>query len=163
MNRDQRNNGVVTFGAGARKAAVTAAGQLLAARPSMATWQHTQGRGTVLSCLSARGRDKKAGVRREAAAQLAALLRAWVLAAEESPAHAPAPHIIVGVALVLFNLAARDADLGAYVFDTAFRSGVFPPKLPAAQAARWWGALWKQAGEAESWEGQGRAFMLGKR
>lgn len=132
---------------GVRKAAVAAVGTLLQRRPFLASSQHTEGRGQVLGCLVARLRDKKMGVRREAAAQLGSLLRCWVQLAAESPAHAPSRGAILSLPLVLCNIAVRDTELGAHIFDTIFRAGIFPPKLPPAEAARWWAAMWRQAGE----------------
>ncbi|KAL4458690.1 hypothetical protein ABPG75_013555 [Micractinium tetrahymenae] len=132
---------------GVRKAAVAAVGALLQRRPGLASSQHTEGRGPVLGCLVARLRDKKMAVRREAAAQLGSLLRGWVLLAAESPAHAPPRSVILSIPLVLCNIAVRDTELGAHIFDTVFRAGVFPPKLPPAETARWWAAMWRQAGE----------------
>lgn len=131
-----------------------AVGALLQRRPGLASSQHTEGRGQVLGCLVARLRDKKMGVRREAATQLGSLLRCWVLLAGESPAHAPPRGAILSIPLVLCNIAVRDTELGAHIFDTVFRSGVFPPKLPPAGAARWWAAMWRQAGErGAGWTG----------
>ncbi|KAL4420139.1 hypothetical protein ABPG77_010355 [Micractinium sp. CCAP 211/92] len=132
---------------GVRKAAVGAVGALLQRRPALASSQHTEGRGQVLGCLVARLRDKKMTVRREAATQLGGLLRCWVQLAAESPAHAPPRGAILSIPLVLCNIAVRDTELGAHIFDSVFRAGIFPPKLPPAEAARWWAAMWRQAGE----------------
>ena len=92
-------------------------------------------------------RDKKAGVRREAASQAAAVMRAWVLAAAGGAGTAPRMEHILGIPLVLCNLAVRDPELGAHTFDVVFKSGIFPAKLPPAEVARLWALLWKQAGE----------------
>lgn len=132
---------------GVRKAAVGAVGALLQRRPALASSQHTEGRGQVLGCLVARLRDKKMTARREAATQLGGLLRCWVQLAAESPAHAPPRGAILSIPLVLCNIAVRDTELGAHIFDSVFRAGIFPPKLPPAEAARWWAAMWRQAGE----------------
>lgn len=130
-----------------RRAAVAAVGALLQSQPALASSAHTEGRGSVLNCLMMRLRDKKLAVRREAASQLAALMRAWVVVAAESPAHAPPAATILSIPLVLCSLGVRHPDLGAYVFDQVFRAGIFPSKLPPAEVARWWAAMWKQAGK----------------
>lgn len=140
-----------------RRAAVGAVAGLLQAAPPLATSTATEGRGTVLSCLIHRLRDKKLGVRKEAAGQLALVMRAWVLAAAEDPGAVPSQHSLLGIPLVLCNLAVRDAELGAHVFDVVFRAGIFPAKLPPAAVAHYWALLWRQAGACASlWEGPGR-------
>lgn len=101
----------------------------------------------MLGCLIARLRDKKAGVQREAASQCAAVMRAWVLASAADPGSAPRMEMILGIPLVLCNLAVRDPELGAHIFDMVFRAGIFPAKLAPADVAHLWALLWKQAGE----------------
>ena len=122
------------------------------AHPELAGSKATEGRGSVLACLIGRLRDKKAGVRREAASQCAAAMRAWVLASAADPGSAPRMEMILGIPLVLCNLAVRDAELGAHILDVVFRAGIFPAKLAPADVARLWALLWKQAGE---WAGEG--------
>lgn len=128
------------------------------AHPELAGSKATEGRGSVLSCLVARLRDKKAGARREAASQAAAVMRAWVLASTADPSTAPRQDMILGIPLVLCNLAVRDTELGAHILDVVFRAGIFPAKLPPADVARYWALLWRQAGERRGggWEGLGR-------
>lgn len=120
--------------------------------PELAGSKATEGRGSVLSCLIGRLRDKKAAVRREAASQAAAVMRAWVLASAADPGSAPRIEMILGIPLVLCNLAVRDTELGTHTFDVVFRAGIFPAKLPPADVARYWALLWKQAGK----DGRGR-------
>jgi hypothetical protein len=147
-----------------RRAATAAVAALLVARPQLAASTHTEGRGSVLSCLMARLRDKKLAVRREAATHLAALTRSWAAAsvgasAEEPGAAAaaaggaaagaaPSTHMVLAIPLVICNLAVRDVELGVHVFDTVFRSGIFPAKLAPGQVAHLWALMWQQAGES---------------
>lgn len=121
------------------------------AHPELAGSRATEGRGTVLSCLIGRLRDKKAAVRREAASQAAAVMRSWVQASTTDPASAPRLEMVLGIPLVLCNLAVRDTELGAHILDVVFRAGIFPAKLAPADVARLWALLWKQAGE---WKGR---------
>jgi sister-chromatid-cohesion protein PDS5 len=101
----------------------------------------------VLSCLIGRLRDKKPAVRREVATQAAAVMRAWALASAADPGSAPRIEMILGIPLVLCNLAVRDTELGAHVFDVVFRAGIFPAKLAPSDVACFWALLWKQAGD----------------
>lgn len=130
-----------------RRAATAAVAALLVAHPGLATSKHTEGRGTVLNCLGGRLRDKKLGVRREAASQCAAVMRAWVAAAaEHGPSAAPRLDLVLGIPLVLCNMAVRDPELGAHILDSVFRNGVFPARLLPADVARYWALMWRQAG-----------------
>ena len=146
-----------------RRAATAAVAALLAASPQLAASTHTEGRGSVLSCLMARLRDKKLAVRREAATHLAALTRSWAAASVGAPAEepgaaaagggaaagaAPSTHMVLAIPLVICNLAVRDVELGVHVFDTVFRSGIFPAKLAPGQVAHLWALMWQQAGES---------------
>lgn len=137
---------------------ITATSAAAQAHPELAGSKATEGRGSVLSCLLARLRDKKAGARREAASQAAAVMRAWVLASAADPSTAPRQDMILGIPLVLCNLAVRDTELGAHILDVVFRAGIYPAKLPPADVARYWALLWRQAGErlGGGWEGLGR-------
>jgi sister-chromatid-cohesion protein PDS5 len=130
-----------------RRAAVGAVCRLLQLHPGLARSTNTDGRGPVLSLAYQRLRDKKLSVRREAASQLAALLRAWIAAAEEDPAAAPEPRVMLSLPLVVCNCAVRDPELGAHVFDTVWRAGMFPAKMAPAAVARYWAQMWFQAGE----------------
>lgn len=130
-----------------RRAAVAAVCRLLQLHPALARSTNTDGRGPVLSLAYQRLRDKKLSVRREAASQLAALLRAWTAAAQEDPASAPEPRVMLSLPLVVCNCAVRDPELGAHVFDTVWRAGMFSAKLAPAAVARYWAQMWFQAGE----------------
>lgn len=136
------------------------------AHPELAVSKATEGRGTVLSCLIGRLRDKKAGVRREAASQAAAVMRAWVLAGAAGAGSAPRIEIIMGIPMVLCNLAVRDPELGVHTFDVVFKSGLFPAKLPPAEVAHLWSLLWKKAGErggrAGGWRHRPRGLCTGE-
>ena len=56
--------------------------------------------------------------------------------------------MVLAVPLVICNLAVRDGELGVHVFDTVFRSGIFPAKLAPGQVAHLWALMWQQAGES---------------
>ena len=140
------------FDESVRRAALGAVGGLLQAHPELAASKHTEGRGTVVSCLVNRLRDKKLGVRRQAASQAAALVRAWLAAHDERGAGAaPRLDIVLGIPLVLCNMAVRDPELGAHILDGVLRGGLLPAHLPPAAAARYWALMWKGAG---AWRGR---------
>ena len=122
-----------------RAAAAKAACELLAAR-------HSGPAASLVDAVTNRLRDKKAGVRREVASHLGKLMAAWVVQCESGAAGAPPHKKPLALALCLANLAVRDSDLGPHVLETTFRQGIFPPKLPAEAAVRWWAQLWQQAG-----------------
>lgn len=130
-----------------RRAAAAAVCTVLQQHPQLAGSTHTEGRGPVLTILFGRLRDKKLSVRREVASHLAALLRAWVLAAAESPDAAPHTRTMLSIPLALCHHAVRDPDLGSHVLDTVWRAGIFPAKLAPADVARYWAQMWFQARE----------------
>ncbi|KAL4859210.1 Sister chromatid cohesion protein PDS5 B-B [Chlorella vulgaris] len=130
-----------------RRAAAAAVCTALQQYPQLAGSTHTEGRGPVLTILFGRLRDKKLSVRREVASHLAALLRAWVLAAAESPDAAPHTRTMLSIPLALCHHAVRDQDLGSHVLDTVWRAGIFPAKLAPADVARYWAQMWFQARE----------------
>lgn len=109
-----------------------------------------------LAALTARLRDKRLPVRKEAATQTAKLVRSWTLRWEDAFA-APTLHkkYVAQLALGLCAMAlSHDTELTWHILEDVFRisnsaNGVFSPKLSTAAAAGWWIVIWK-AGNKQS-------------
>ena len=136
-----------------RSAAAVALCSIAAEYPSAL---HTQ----EMHALVGRLRDKRLTVRKEVAAQVARLVRAWTIrfdvsattapTATNDTSHPPLNHpsqqrkdVLIQLTLGLCGLSlTRDVDLATYVMDDLFKNGVLPSKLPPAVAATWWSEMW---------------------
>lgn len=99
----------------------------------------------LLDAVLLRLRDKKTGVRREAASRVGRLLGEWVGQCEAGAPGAPDRRRPLTLAIVLAGLAVRDPELGPHMLESVFSHGLFPRGLPEEAQARWWAALWQQA------------------
>lgn len=99
--------------------------------------------------LIQRLRDKRLPVRKEVAAQIVKLVKAWCMKLEDdSSTRGIRKEFVVNLVLGICGLTVtKDVELGAYILDDLFRAGIFPARLPAVSAARWWELVWQAGGK----------------
>eukprot|EP00884_Botryococcus_braunii_P018320 jgi/Botrbrau1/5171/Bobra.0172s0043.2 len=103
----------------------------------------------VLLDIGDRLRDRKANVRKETASQLLNLFRTYCLKSHGGHDVLQSEELLLWIPPRLIDAALRDPELASHFFGHLIRGGLFPPKLPARDAARQFAAIYAQGDKEE--------------